>query len=139
MKISEVMSREVRTAAPEETIRTAARTMQEIDAGVLPVGENDRLVGMITDRDIALRGIGEGKGPEARVREVMTEEVKYCFEDQDLDEVASNMADQKLRRMPVVDRDKRLVGLFSLGDAAGQPAVQRALSGVSQAGQPHSH
>lgn len=139
MKISEVMSREVRTAAPEETIRTAARTMQEIDAGVLPVGENDRLVGMITDRDIALRGIGEGKGPEARVREVMTKEVKYCFEDQDLDEVASNMADQKLRRMPVVDRDKRLVGLFSLGDAAGQPAVQRALSGVSQAGQPHSH
>jgi CBS domain-containing protein len=92
--------------------------MAAIDAGVLPVAENDHLVGMITDRDIAIRGIAKGKGPTASVAEVMTHEVKYCFDDQDLDEVTDNMGDIQVRRLPVVNRDKRLVGILSLGDIA---------------------
>jgi signal-transduction protein with cAMP-binding, CBS, and nucleotidyltransferase domain len=100
--------------------------MSDVDAGVLPVGENDRLVGMITDRDIAVRAVAQGKGPDTPLREVMTADVKYCFEDEDTDQVARNMGDQQVRRRPVVNRDKRLVGILSLGDLAvmqgGQPA-----------------
>ena len=93
MKVSDCMTRNVRIADPDQTIRQAARTMASLDAGVLPVGENDRLVGIITDRDIAIRGVGEGKGPEAKVREVMSQEVRYCFEDEDVDDVLHNMGD----------------------------------------------
>src|SRR5947199_10067957 len=118
MKVSEAMTRDVRVASPDETIRQAARTMASLDAGVLPVGENDHLIGMITDRDIAIRGIAKGKGPKAKVRDVMTEDVKYCFDDQELDEVTHNMADIQVRRLPVLNRDKRLVGILSLGDIA---------------------
>jgi CBS domain-containing protein len=118
MKVSEMMTRNVRVAAPDQTIRDAAKIMAEIDAGVLPVGESDRLVGMITDRDIAIRAVGEGRDPDTKIREVMTEDVKYCFEDEAVDHVARNMADLKIRRLPVVNRDMRLVGIISLGDLA---------------------
>jgi CBS domain len=87
MKVSEAMTKDVRVANPEQTLRQAARMMAELDAGILPVGENDRLIGMITDRDIAIRGVGQGKGPKAKVRDVMTADIKYCFDDQDLGEV----------------------------------------------------
>ena len=92
--------------------------MAEIDAGALPVGENDRLVGMITDRDIAVRAVADGKGPDTPIREIMTTEVKYCFEDDEIDEVALNMADIQVRRLPVLNDQKRLVGIISLGDIA---------------------
>jgi len=141
MRISEMMTRNPRVASPDQTIQEVAGIMLDIDAGVMPVGENDRLVGMITDRDIAVRAIAQGKGPQTPVREVMTADVKYCFEDEDLDEVARNMADQQVRRMPVVNRDKRLVGILSLGDMAvtqgSQPAGE-ALSGISEPGGEHS-
>jgi CBS domain-containing protein len=141
MRVSEAMTRDVRVARPDQTIRDAAKMMSDVDAGVLPVGENDQLVGMITDRDIAIRGIAQGKGPDTPVREVMTADVKYCFEDEDTDQVARNMADQQVRRLPVVNRDKRLVGILSLGDLAvmqgGQPAGE-ALAGISQPGGEHS-
>ena len=114
--------------------------MAGLDAGVLPVGEKDHLVGMITDRDIAIRGIGQGKGPDAKVRDVMTEDVKYCFEDQDLKEVTRNMADIQVRRLPVLNRDKRL-GILSLGDIAisadGKDAG-KALRGISRPGGEHT-
>ena len=116
MRVSEAMTREVRIANPGQTIRDVARIMSEIDAGSLPVGENDRLVGMITDRDIAIRAVAQGKGPDTPVREVMSAEVKYCYEDEDLEHVAENMGDIQVRRLPVVNRDKRLVGIVSLGD-----------------------
>jgi CBS domain-containing protein len=141
MKVSEVMTPDVRIVSPEQTLEHAARTMGEIDVGVLPVGENDRLIGMITDRDIALRGVAKGKGPGAKVREVMSEEVKYCFADQDLEEVARNMAEIQVRRFPVVDRNKRLVGIVSLGDIAttgGGEEAAEALSGISVPGGQHS-
>jgi len=135
MQAQELMTRDVTIASPDETLRKAAKRMAELDVGALPVSENDRLVGMVTDRDIAVRGIAEGRGPKAKVREVMTPDIKYCFEDQDVDEIAANMADIQLRRLPVVDRDKRLVGILSLGDIAtsGDPdKATEALSGISR-------
>jgi CBS domain-containing protein len=141
MKVSEAMSRDVRIAAPDQTIRDAARAMAEIDAGFLPVGDNDRLVGMITDRDIAVRAVARGKGPDCTVREVMTEDVKYCFEDDDVAEVVRNMSDIQVRRMPVLNREKRLVGVVSLGDLAceASPALAgRALEGIAQPSARHN-
>ena len=141
MQIREAMSDDVRISNPNQSIREAAAVMAEIDAGVLPVGENDRLVGMITDRDIAIRAVAAGKGPDTRVRDVMSKEVSYCFEDDDVDDVAQNMADAKLRRLPVLNRDKRLVGIVSLGDIAmadGPANAGEALCGISEPGGKHS-
>lgn len=118
MKINECMTRDVRVISPDDTIERAAQIMGQIDAGVLPVGEGDRLVGMITDRDIAIRGVAEGCTPDAKVRDVMSQEVLYCFDDEDTDEVLDNMGEIQVRRMPVVDHDKRLVGIVSIGDLA---------------------
>ena len=142
MKVSEAMTRDVRVANPNETIRDAARVMAEINAGVLPVGENDRLVGMITDRDIAVRAVAEGKAPSTKVRDVMSSEVLYCYDDQDVDEVARNMGDVQVRRLPVVNRDKRLVGIISLGDVAcseGGDVAGDAVTQISQPGGQHAH
>jgi len=141
MLVKEAMSRDVKTVNPDQPIQEAARIMLDIDAGALPVGENDRLVGMITDRDIAVRGVAAGKPPTAAVREVMTREVRYCFEDEDTAHVARNMSEQQIRRLPVVDRDKRLVGILALADlatAAKTGQATAALSGISQAGGAHS-
>jgi len=135
------MTQSVRIASPDQTLRDAAKAMASLDAGVLPVSENDRLVGMITDRDIAVRGVAEGKGPDATIREVMSMDVKYCFDDEDAEDVLRNMSDLKVRRLPVVNRDKRLVGIISLGDLAmnGEPArAGEALGGISQPGGEHS-
>ena len=135
MRVSEAMTRDVRVANPGQSIREAAKIMGEIDAGALPVGENDQLVGMITDRDIAIRAVARGKGPDTPVRDVMSKEVKYCFEDEDLQHVAQNMGEIQVRRLPVVDRDKRLVGIVSLGDvAAAEDAevVGEAVAGISE-------
>jgi CBS domain-containing protein len=141
MQVSKAMTREVRLTYPEQTIQEAAKLMAEIDAGALPVADEDRLVGMITDRDIAVRAVGHGLRPETPVRDVMSSEVKYCFEDEDLDDVALNMADQQLRRLPVLNRDKRLVGILSLGDVAGsedEETTGEALAGISRPGGLHT-
>ena len=142
MKVSEAMTREVRLAKPDQSIREAAHLMAELDIGALPVEENDRLVGMITDRDIAVRAVAEGRGPDTQVRDVMTSEIKYCFEDQTIDDVTQNMGDQRIRRLPVINRDKRLVGILSLGDLAidgsAQDEAAEALGGISRPGGSHS-
>jgi CBS domain-containing protein len=140
MRVSEAMTRDVRLAQPGQTIRDAARIMADIDAGAVPVSENDRLVGMITDRDIAVRAVAAGKGPDTPVREVMSQDVKYCYDDEDLDHVARNLGDIRVRRLPVVNRDKRLVGIVSLGDLAlkDERAAGKAVKGVSQHGGPHA-
>jgi len=114
--------------------------MEKHDIGVLPVSDKDRLVGMITDRDIAVRGISHGLGPEAVVRDVMSAEVKYCFEDDEIDDLAQNMAAEQIRRLPVLNDKKRLVGIVSLCDLAtcrNGRATGVALSGISQAGGHH--
>lgn len=136
MKVSEAMTRDVRTARPDQTIQEAARLMVEIDVGLLPVGQSDRMVGMITDRDIAVRAVASGKGPQTAVKDVMTKEVKYCFEDEDLAHVARNMGEQQLRRLPVVNRDKRLVGVLSLADVATFGGGHRAGSALEDIAQP---
>ena len=142
MRVSDAMTRDVRVASPGQTIRDVAKLMDEIDAGSVPVGENDRLIGMITDRDIAVRAVAAGKGPETPVRDVMSSDIKYCYEDEDLEHVARNMADIKVRRLPVVSRDKRLVGIVSLGDLArkdsGGKSAGKTVRAVSQPGGPHS-
>lgn len=141
MQVREAMSNDVRMVNPDQPIREAARMMAAIDAGVIPVSENDRLVGMITDRDIAVRAVAAGLPPDTPVRKVMTEEVKYCFEDDDLDSVSDNMADIKLRRLPVLNSQKRLVGIVSLGDIAlvdGPDHAGQALCGISEPGGMHS-
>jgi CBS domain-containing protein len=116
MKISECMTPDVRLVSPDDTIERAAQIMGSADTGVLPVSDGDRLVGMITDRDIAIRGVAEGCGPSARVGEIMSREVRYCYDDAETDEVLDNMAQIQVRRMPVVNHEKRLVGIISLAD-----------------------
>ena len=141
MKVSESMTRDVRIANPQQSIREVAKVMAEIDAGALPVGENDKLVGVITDRDIAVRAVALGKSPDTRVRDVMSREVLYCYEDQELEEVARNMSDVQVRRLPVVNRDKRLVGVISLGDLARNEDARtagRTVSSISRPGGKHS-
>lgn len=140
MRVSEAMTRDVRVCHPRQSISDAARMMAELDCGVLPVGEQDRLVGMITDRDIAVRAVAQSKSPDTPVRDAMSSEVKYCFEDQPVDQVARNMSDLRVRRLPVLNREKRLVGILSLGDLATAElrAAAEAVSGVSRHGGPHS-
>jgi CBS domain-containing protein len=139
--VSEVMTPKVKLATPDLTIRQAAMLMAELDAGVLPVSDKDRLVGMITDRDIAVRAVAKGLSPDTKVDKVMTTEVKYCFDDDSVDDVARNMGDIKVRRLPVINRDKRLVGILSLGDMAvedGPDNAGAALCSISEPGGEHS-
>mgnify|MGYP000843924425 CR=1 FL=1 len=140
MKVREAMSRDVRIANPTETIEEAARTMVAQDLGSLPVGEGDRLVGMVTDRDIVVRAVATGRGPGTKVRDVMSDHVKYCFEDEELEDISRNMGDIQVRRLPVLSRDKRLVGILSLGDLAvnAPQAAGRALGGVSRPAGAHN-
>ena len=140
MQVREAMTKDVRIANPGQTIREAASLMSECDAGILPVGENDRLVGMITDRDIAVRAVAKGLGPDTPVRDVMsTDKVHYCFEDDDVDDVAKNMGDEKVRRLPVMDRNKRLVGIISLGDISKSEtkAAGQSMEKITEPGGPH--
>jgi len=137
--VSDVMSADVRLINPEDTVQQATRMMRDEDTGVLPVGEGDRLVGIVTDRDVTLRVVAEGKDPQrTRVREVMSQEPKYVFEDEDLEHVADNMAQQQVRRLPVVNRSKRLVGIVSVGDLARGDRAGRfsgkAMRGVVRSG-----
>lgn len=135
MQIKEVMSRDVQIVDPDLAVNEAACKMRDLDTGFLPVGENDRLVGMITDRDIAVRAVAEGKDPKTcRVRDAMTRDVVYCFEDQDTEDAARLMSDRQIHRLPILNRQKRLVGVLSTGDLARQEtgsAVQ-AMQGIAQ-------
>lgn len=137
MLVRECMTKQVEIGRPDMTLREAAQKMRDGDFGVLPIGENDRLVGMITDRDITVRGTAEGKDPDAvPVRELMSRYVLYCYEDQGLDEVTRNLGEQQVRRLPVLNRQKRLVGILSLGDLAlanvRPEEIEDALSRISR-------
>jgi CBS domain-containing protein len=139
MKISEVMTRQVRVVGPDRTVREAARLMDELNVGVLPVCDGERLLGIITDRDITVRATATGKDPDAvPVREIMTEDVRWCFEDEAVEDVAQMMGDVQIRRIPVVDRNKRLVGIVALGDLATDRArgTDEALRRISEPSEP---
>ena len=140
MRVSEVMTRDVQTVHPDQSARDAANFMLRTDAGAIPVTDGDRLIGMITDRDIAIRGVAEGHGPETPVRELMTNAIVVAREDEDTDDVAARMSDAQVRRLPVVDEQKRLCGIVSLGDLSREgddSAAEKALQGVSQPGGLH--
>jgi CBS domain-containing protein len=140
MKISDVMTRSVETVRPDQSAQEAASFMLRAEAGSIPVCENDRVIGMITDRDIAVRGVAEGRGPDCAVRDLMSVQVICAREDDSVDDVAQRMSDAQVRRLPVVDDQDRLVGIVSLGDlsreTSGQSATQ-ALEGVSAVGGEH--
>jgi CBS domain-containing protein len=141
MNVSDCMTRDVSVVGPNDTLQQAAKIMGQLDCGVLPVGENDRLIGMITDRDIAIRAVAEGKGPQTRVREAMTTEVRYVYEDDPISDATDTMAELQLRRLPVISRAKRLVGILSLGDIAREDEPHQAgeaLQGISRPGGPHT-
>ena len=140
MKVNKVMTHDVRLLKPDQTIGEAAILMAEIDSGALPVSDNDRLVGMITDRDIVIRAVAQGKPADTKVAEVMSKEMLYCSETDEIDAVARNMAKAQVRRLPVINADKRLVGIVSLGDLArnDDPAtIGRTVSRVSTPGGKH--
>lgn len=135
MKIKEIMTSNPELIDPNATIREAAKRMKSENIGALPVGENDRLIGMVTDRDIAIRGVAEDRAPETTVvRDVMSEKIFYCFEDDEIEHAAQCMAENQVRRLPILNRDKRLTGIVSLADIAqtGEECEKTALEGVSE-------
>ena len=140
MKVSEVMTRDVQTVRPDQRVQDAASFMLSADAGSIPVIDGDRLIGMITDRDIAVRGIAKGYGPDTPVRELMTDDIVCARADDDVDDVASKMSEAQVRRLPVIDEHERLCGIVSLGDLsrdADEDAAAEALEGVSEPGGRH--
>ena len=140
MKISEVMTTEVEKVSADQTAREAASFMLRADAGSIPVCDGDRVIGMITDRDIAVRGVAEGRGPDTPVSELMSDGVICAREDEDVDTVAQRMSVEQVRRLPVVDSDDRLIGIISLGDLARETrgeSAHEALEGVSAPGGQH--
>ena len=140
MKISEVMTTDVETVSSDQTAREAASFMLRADAGSIPVCDGDRVIGMITDRDIAVRGVAEGRGPDTPVRELMSDGVVCARDDDDVEAVVRRMSEEQVRRLPVVDSEDRLVGIVSLGDLTRETpgeAAHRALEGVSAEGGQH--
>jgi len=140
MKVSDVMTRDVQTVTPDQTAREAANFMLSADAGSIPVTEGDRLIGMITDRDIAVRGIAKGHGPETPVRELMTSDIISARDDDDVEEAATKMSEAQVRRLPVIDGQQKLCGIVSLGDLSRETddsTANQVLEGVSQPGGQH--
>jgi len=142
MKVSELMTEDVETVTPDTTLQNAAHTMARKDIGALPIVENDRLSGIVTDRDITVRAVSIGRHPAVTtVRDIMTGEVKYVFADEDVSDVAEAMADLQIRRLPVLNRDRRVVGIVSLCDLARDVRPRRvgeALQGISRPGGQHN-
>lgn len=118
-QIKDVMSTDFKWMAPDSPISQIAQEMRDRDCGFMPIGENNKLIGMITDRDITIRAVAEGKDPKTtQAHEIMTSKTFYCYDDQDVEEVCNNMGEIQVRRLPVVTRDKQLVGVVSMGDLA---------------------
>jgi CBS domain-containing protein len=140
MKVSEVMTRDVQTVRPDQSARDAARFMLQADAGAIPVTDGERLIGMITDRDIAVRGVAEGHGPDTPVRELMTNDVVSARVEDNIDDVAVRMSEAQVRRLPVIDDQQKLCGIISLADLtqrADTGDAEQALEGVSEPGGRH--
>jgi CBS domain-containing protein len=126
MKVREFMSHGVQTAQPEDTVRDVAQAMADLDIGSMPVVEGQKLIGMITDRDIALRVVGAGLSSSTLVHQAMTRDVEFCLVDDDIDEVAHKMGKMQIRRLPVLDEARRLIGIVALGDLAKEGGAKRS-------------
>ncbi len=135
-QLKDVMSRAVQVISPDATIMEAAEHMQRGNFGMMPVGENDRMIGAISDRDIAMRAIAVGKGANTKVRDVMSERIFWAYENDSIDDAAELMGEKQIRRLPVLNADKRLVGIVALGDLAVEDvdieAAGEALSEISK-------
>lgn len=119
MKVRKMMHKGVEWVSPDATVAELAKKMQQFDIGAIPIGENDRLVGIVTDRDIALRALADGRDPaKLTARDVMTKGIIYCRDDEDVDEAARIMESKQVRRLPVIDANKRMVGMITLGDVS---------------------
>jgi len=133
MQLKDIMTPNPKCISPEDSLQDAARMMRNLDVGPLPVCDNDRLAGMITDRDIVINAVAEGRNPQTtKVREAMTGDILYCFEDQDLEEAARMMQEHQVRRLVVLNRNKRMVGIVSLGDLATETGDARKSGEVLQ-------
>lgn len=142
MRIAEIMTRDPEVVTSEFILKDAALKMRQLDVGMLPIRRDDRLVGMLTDRDITVRATAEGRDPRnTKVSDVMTPEVVCCFEDQDVSEAAKLMQEKQIRRLPILNRQKRLVGIVSLGDVAvhsgEQEIVSETIKEVSEPAEPN--
>jgi CBS domain-containing protein len=135
-QLKDLMSRDVKVISPDMTIGEAATKMRDGDFGMMPVGENDRMIGTISDRDIAIRAVAEGKDANTKVRDVMSEGIAWAYEDESVEQIVKIMSERQVRRLPVVNRDKRLVGIVALGDFAVEKSeilpAARALSEISK-------
>ena len=134
--LKDLMSRDVQVIGPDETIRAAALQMLNGNFGMLPVGEKDRMIGTISDRDIAIRAVADGKGADTKVREIMSEGIVWAYEDDSVGDAAKLMSEHQIRRLPIVNADKRLVGIVALGDVAVESSdnevAGEALSEISK-------
>jgi CBS domain-containing protein len=142
MRIAEIMTRDPEVVRSDGFLKDAALRMQQLDVGMLPISDGDRLVGMLTDRDITVRATAKGRDPTTtQIREVMTLEVVYCFEDQEVSEAAKLMQEKQIRRLPILNQEKRLVGIVSLGDVAvhsgAEKIVSETLKEVSEPAEPN--
>jgi CBS-domain-containing membrane protein len=138
--IADIMTTDVQVIEPEETLQRAAQIMQDLNIGALPVCTGRRLLGMVTDRDITVRGVANGLVPaQACVSDVMTADAEFCSAEQDTREVMRQMGEMQLRRMPVVNADRELVGIVSLGDLAlrQEGHIDRTVREISEPGSPH--
>jgi CBS domain-containing protein len=140
MKVSEVMTRDVQTVRADQPVQEAASFMLSSDAGSIPVMDGDRLIGMITDRDIAVRGVAKGHGPDTPVGDLMTDDLVVVRDDDEIEDVATRMSEAQVRRLPVIDQDERLCGIVSLGDLSRETddeSASEALEGVSAPSRQH--
>jgi CBS domain-containing protein len=136
-QLKDLMSRDVKVISPDMTIGEAAKKMRDGDFGMMPVGEHDRMIGTISDRDIAIRAVAEGKEAGTKVRDVMSEGIIWVYEDDSVEQVATIMSKHQVRRLPVVNRDKRLVGIVALGDFAVESSeIQPAAKALSEISKP---
>jgi CBS domain-containing protein len=139
--VSQIMTRDVRALAPTDSVVRAAQLMDELDVGAVPVCEGDNLVGMVTDRDIVVRGVAQGLGGQgAKLSEIMSREVRFCHADDPVDEVLNTMSVHQIRRMPVLDHEQHLAGIVSLGDIAASVRdlhVAESLGEISETSEKH--
>lgn len=142
MLIRDLMTEHVQCIGPADTLQDAASKMRDLDIGALPVCQNDQLIGMVTDRDITIRCAAVGKSPQQmKVQDAMTTDTAFCFADEDMSVAADLMEERQIRRLPVLDRDKHIIGIVSLGDLATRQGDERlggeVLNEISQPNQPH--
>lgn len=137
MQVKNEMTTKIEVVKPETSAKEVSQKMRDLTIGALPVCENNRLVGIVTDRDITIRLTAEGKDPSStKVKEIMSSKVEWCFEDEEVEKIAAKMENKKIRRLPVINHDKKLVGMLSLGDLALRGSRETACKILEKVSEP---